>query len=75
MLYIYNPIKLNVMSNTKTLLEGTQDDDKYLDDEYQAKSQRGFKPSPHDIVLTDFFEYLFTGKREPKKRNNERGNL
>jgi len=77
MSYIYKPIKLNVMSKIKTLLEGTQDDDKYLDDEYQAESHRGFKPSKHDIVLTDFFEYLLNGdgKSKSKNRSNERGDI
>jgi hypothetical protein len=47
------------MSKIKTLLEGTQDD------KFQAKSKRGFKPSPYDIVLADFFEYLLTIKSPP----------
>ena len=66
------------MSKIKTLLEGTQNDDKFLDDEYEATSKRGFKPSPYDIVLADFFEYLLTIKSPPlrsKKENNERGNI
>ena len=57
------------MSKIKTLLEDIQDDDKYLDDEYQVASQRGFKTSPHNIVFMDMFDHLFGGAKSSPIKN------
>tara|TARA_R110000824_G_scaffold28206_5_gene95066 strand:- start:18574 stop:18771 length:198 start_codon:yes stop_codon:yes gene_type:complete len=51
------------MSKIKTLLDEIQDDDKYLDDEYQVESQRGFKTSPHNVVFMNVFDHLFGGAK------------